>query len=91
MARQPTFRHKAAPEFWLHFDRLPSEVQTLARKNYELLKSDPRHPSLQFKKAGKVWSVRVGQHYRALAAAIPEGFLWIWIGSHDEYDRLIQE
>ena len=89
MAKQPTFRHKAAPEFWQYLNRLPPDVQLLARKNYELLKIDPRHPSLQFKKIGKVWSARVGQGHRALAAAIPEGFLWLWIGPHDEYDRLI--
>jgi hypothetical protein len=89
MAKQPTFSHKAAPEFWRHLNSLPPDVQLLARKNFELLKVDPRHPSLQFKKIGKVWSVRVGQGHRALAAAIPEGFLWLWIGPHDEYDRLI--
>jgi hypothetical protein len=40
-------------------------VRDLADKNFRLLKTDPSHPSLHFKKLGKVWSARVGLHYRA--------------------------
>ncbi|WP_420795895.1 hypothetical protein [Candidatus Symbiobacter mobilis] len=54
-----------------------------------MLKSDISHPSLQFKKCGTVYSVRVGSHYRALATTIQEGFLWFWIGTHAEYDKLL--
>ena len=63
----------------------------MADKNYRLLKSDPTHPSLHFKKIGKkkLWSVRVGIGYRALGVEKPEGIYWFWIGSHAEYDRLI--
>ncbi len=57
-------------------------------KGYELLKRDPRHPSLHFKKLGKFWSARVGMHHRALAVEVEDGFLWVWIGTHAEYDRL---
>jgi len=39
---------------------LPASVQKLASENYALLRRDPRHPSLQFKKVGNYWSVRVG-------------------------------
>jgi hypothetical protein len=71
------------------FYELPEEVQLLARKNYELLKSDPHHPSLHFKRVGDYWSVRVGRNYRALATDVDDGVLWGWIGSHAEYDRII--
>ena len=71
------------------FHDLPQEVQGLARANYELLKSNPYHPSLHFKKVGDYWSVRVGRGYRALATETDDGFLWSWIGSHAEYDRII--
>jgi hypothetical protein len=47
------------------------------------------YPSLQFKKVGKYWSARVGWRYRALAVATDDGFLWFWIGSHADFDRLI--
>jgi len=53
------------------------------------LKKNAAHPSLHFKKVGKVWSVRVGSDYRALATKIDGGFLWVWIGTHTEYDKLI--
>jgi len=82
--------HFASPSFWLSYRGLPSAVQKVADKNYELLKSTPRHPSLHFKKIGKYWSVRIGIHYRALAVEVEDGLLWFWVGSHSEYDRLIQ-
>ena len=63
--------------------------QDLARKNYELLREDRRHPSLHFKKVGGNWSVRVGLGYRALGTGVEDGVLWFWIGSHAQYDRLI--
>ncbi len=55
-------RHTASKRFWQCLDALPTDVQSLARKNYALLKTDPGHPSLQFKQlgGGKLWSVRVG-------------------------------
>ncbi len=85
----PTFKHKATVYFWFHYRQLPTDIQSVANKNYSLLKNNPRHPSLQFKKVGKVWSIRVGLKHRALSIQIPEGFLWFWIGEHDEYDRKI--
>ena len=45
--------------------------------------------SWHFKKVGKYRSVRVGRSYRALAVEIEEGLLWLWIGSHAEYDRMV--
>jgi hypothetical protein len=85
-------RHLTLPRFWQHYQQLPKEMQALADKNYELLKVDPQHPSLHFKKVGKrkrLWSVRVGEHYRALGADKPEGVVWFWIGTHAEYDKLL--
>ena len=69
-------------------------MQRLADKNYALLKINPFHPSLHFKKLGQrnqPWSVRVGENYRALALSKPEGVVWFWIGKHDEYERLIRQ
>ncbi|MFI0398784.1 MAG: hypothetical protein ACH34X_06875 [Thiolinea sp.] len=58
-----------------------------------MLREDPLDPSIHFKEvnaAKQLWSARVGIHYRALALAVPEGYVWIWIGHHAEYDQLIQ-
>jgi len=59
--------HKTTQRFWRCFNELPEAIQNLARKNFELLKSDSNHPSLHFKKVGKLWSARIGINYRALA------------------------
>lgn len=81
--------HHATKAFWEGFDRLPPEIQTLARKNFRLMKRNPGHPSLSFKKVGRFWSVRVGRSYRALAVVRDQDCVWFWIGPHDEYERLI--
>jgi hypothetical protein len=56
-----------------------------------MLKNDSWHPSLHFKKVGKFCSMRIGLNYRALAVQDEEDFIWVWIGTHDEYERTIQE
>jgi hypothetical protein len=53
-------------------------------------RENPRHPSLQLKKVGRFWSVRVGLNYRALAVVASDGLLWFWIGSHAEYIEKIK-
>jgi hypothetical protein len=83
-------RHFASPAFWENYARLPEQVRALADKNYALLKENPRQPSLQLKKVGRFWSVRVGSRYRALAVEIDDGLLWFWIGSNADYDGLSQ-
>jgi hypothetical protein len=63
-----------------------------ARKNYELWKVNPHHPSLQFKcvqPAEAVYSVRVGIGWRAVGVVNDDGILWFWIGSHAAYDKLL--
>ena len=81
-------RHFASLAFWEAYQRLPGAVRELADKNFELLKQEPSHPSLRFKKVGRFWSVRVGLRYRALATQVDGGLLWFWIGSHADYDAL---
>lgn len=84
-------KHTASERFWQCFDKLPSDIQTLARRNYRLLKADPSHPSLQFKalRGGRMYSVRIGLHYRALGVPVDQGVHWFWIGSHAAYDKLV--
>jgi hypothetical protein len=82
-------KHFTSPDFWHLFSRLPPEIQKLARENYELLRHDPRHPSLRLKKARGYWSVRVGRGYRALGRDMDSGILWGWIGRHDAYMKIL--
>jgi len=63
----------------------------MAHEYYNRLKSGFRHPPLDFKKIGKYRSVRIGLHYCALAVEIPEGLVWFWIETHDQYQRMIKK
>ncbi len=80
--------HFTSPSFWECYNNLSKNIQKLSDKNFDLLKENPKHPSLHFKKVNKYYSVRVGTRYRALAIEINEGLLWFWIGTHSEYDAL---
>jgi hypothetical protein len=82
-------KQHASPDFWACYRALPVDVQCLADRNFALLKADPRHPSLHFKKIGSLWSARVGLHYRALATADGDDLVWFWIGTHADYDRAV--
>jgi hypothetical protein len=82
--------HFATPEYWFYYRQLPPEIRALADSKFEILKSDPRHPSLRLKKIGMFWSVRIGLFHRALAKERDEGLLWFWIGRHDTYDQMLK-
>jgi len=84
-------KHFANPDFWFHYRQLPDHIRALADKNFELLRNDPRHPSLHLKKIGIFWSARVGLQYRALAKDRKEGLVWFWIGRHDRYEEILKQ
>lgn len=82
-------RHFASGRFWAAYDGLPAHIQALADKNFELLNADLGHPGVQLKKVGRYWSARVGLNHRALAVSHDGNLLWFWIGTHADYDRLL--
>lgn len=86
-------KHYTVESFWNEYHSLKPEIQELADKNYELLRENPKHPSLHFKKIGRFYSVRVGKKCRALGVETRDksGILWFWIGHHDKYDLLIKQ
>ena len=83
--------HRTTERFWKCFNELPKEIQRIAREQFNLFKSDPHYPSFHFKKGGKVWSIRVSLNYRALGIKDSNDFVWIWIGIHDEYEKMIKK
>ncbi len=83
--------HRTTNRFWKCYEDLPALVQKISEKKFNLLKTNPSHKSLHFKKVGKFWSVRAGMNYRALAVEDGNDFIWVWIGSHDKYERMIKE
>ena len=81
-------KHFANKDFWKRYKKLPQPIQNLADENFKLLKHNPRRPSLHLKKVKRFWSVRVGIHYRSVGVDSPEGIIWFWIGTHEEYNNL---
>jgi hypothetical protein len=86
--------HRATLRFWQAYDSLPANIRERADQQFERLKTNTRHPSLQFKKIGEsqgkeVWSARVTLDFRALAVKTGTDFLWFWIGDHKTYDKLL--
>ena len=84
-----TFHSHALAEFWVFYDALPQAVQGQADKQFALFEQNPNHPSLRFRQTGPYWSVRVSRGYRALARRRNDDLFWFWIGSHDDYDRML--
>ena len=75
------------------YEKLPTQIQERANSQFEQLKRDPWHGSLEFKRLFKnVWSVRVSDSYRACAVEKDDGvFEWFFIGTHDQYDTLLKK
>ena len=70
----------------------PAAVQRQARNAYKLFKADTTHPSLRFKKLpphDELWSVRINSQYRAVGRWQGDTILWFFIGSHTDYDKLL--
>lgn len=82
-------KHRASPRFWRAYRGLPQQIRQLADRSYKLLKENPSHTSLHFKNVGAFWSSRVGLHHRAIAVETGADFVWFWIGSHADYDKLL--
>lgn len=76
------------------FAELPADVQRQARQAYRIFIQNPYHPSLRFKQihpARPIYSVRIGMDYRAIGVRDVNQIIWYWIGSHADYDKLIQQ
>ncbi len=80
--------------FWRCYSKLPTGAKKQARQAYSLFVSNPYHPGLHFKRIHStrpIFSVRIGIHYRAVGILDAQEITWFWIGSHAEYDRLVEQ
>jgi hypothetical protein len=72
---------------------LPSHVQRQAREAYRLFQANSSHPGLRFKQVNAnppIYSARVGIGYRAVGVKDGDTVVWFWIGSHADYDALLE-
>lgn len=85
---------RTTPGFWDLLSVLPSHVRRQARDAYQLFQQNPAHPGLRFKKIypdPPIYSARVGIGYRAAGVLKDGTIVWFWIGSHADYDKLLEQ
>ena len=88
MISRTTKRFRAA------LSKLPIRVQQQARVAYKHFSQNPQNPSLRFKKVHAtkpIYSARISLDYRALGVVEGEEIIWFWIGSHADYNQLMQQ
>ncbi|MGR3178655.1 MAG: ParE family toxin-like protein [Candidatus Anammoxibacter sp.] len=81
-------------DFFRFFRRLPDRIKQKARKNYKLWKQNPSHPGLDFKNVHPrepIYSIKVGLGWRALGVKKNVTIIWFWIGSHNDYEKILQQ
>ena len=83
-------KSETAPEFWVEYFKLDSNLKKAARKAYRIWHTNHFHPSLRFKcidSRKNIWSTRISKGYRALCIIVGDTAIWFWIGKHDDYER----
>lgn len=76
------------------FKQLPKQIQHQGKESYKRFKQNPYHPSLHFKRIHStqpIYSVRISLDYRAVGMLEGDAILWFWIGSHENYNRLLSQ
>lgn len=84
---------RTRPSFWRACARLDGSAKAAAQRAYALFLENPAHPSLRFKKLGgleRACSVRVNEQYRAVGDRHGDTIFWVWIGTHNEFDKLFR-
>lgn len=73
---------------------LPAHVLQQTREAYRFFRQNPSHPGLRFKQVHSdppIYSARVSISYRAPGVLDRETVVWFWIGSHADYDKLLDQ
>ena len=85
-------KNKREKQFNKLFAKLPSHIQRQATEDFKIFKTNPYYKSFGFKLVDEqeaIYSVRIGLHYRALGQKEGDTMLWFWIGSHEDYNKLV--
>ena len=80
--------------FWKCYALLPRDIKTQARKAFKIFLKNAYHPSLRFKKVHSsrpIFAVRISKDYRAVGNLAGDEMIWFWIGSHEQYDKLLKK
>ncbi|MGD2093284.1 MAG: hypothetical protein PVH61_44400 [Candidatus Aminicenantes bacterium] len=81
-------------DFIKYFNKLPERIKKRSKKVYRQWKENPFEPRFQFKQVHNskpIYSVRVNIGWRALGYKKNNTVLWFWIGSHEDYNKIITQ
>jgi hypothetical protein len=81
---------RGTDRFWLLYTGLPPAIKAAARKTYQRFRANQAHPGLHLERLRndpRAWSVRVTLNYRAVALRRADDWVWVWIGTHRDFDR----
>jgi mRNA-degrading endonuclease RelE of RelBE toxin-antitoxin system len=84
-------KSQTRPTFWHAYESLDARIRKAARRAYRLFADNAQHPSLRFKKLGgydDLWTVRISEQYRAVCERRGDVVIWLWIGTHNDFDKL---
>jgi mRNA-degrading endonuclease RelE of RelBE toxin-antitoxin system len=76
------------------YESLPKQIREQANQAYSQFKKDPYYPGLHFKRihsSRPIYSVRITKDYRAAGVQQDNEIIWFWIGSHSDYDKLMNQ
>jgi hypothetical protein len=87
-------KSRRSKHFRILLEALPPAVRQLAADTYRRWQTNLAHPGLHFRPIdpsdSDIFSIRIGMHYRAICERQPDGsYLWVWIGTHEEYNKLV--
>ncbi len=85
-------KSRRTPRFKELLAQLPAKAQEQADKAYEQFRLNPYHNGLDFKQVqGRkfLYRTRVGDHYRAIGRMEGDTIIWVWIGTHEDYNKII--
>jgi len=70
---------------------MPKDIRRQAWYAFKKCKNDPYQASLQFKKVQEPdgYSARINDDYRVMGVWEGDTIIWVWIGKHGDYDKLI--
>ena len=87
-------KSRTTTQFRKMFSDLPEPIQGRTRKAYRQFMQDSNYPSLRFKKVHPklpIYSARINKDYRAVGQLEEDTVIWFWVGSHAEYDQLLDQ
>lgn len=78
------------PKFKKLFDRLPHDAKAKVTSNYKQWRADPSSVDFRpLKGKPDIWRVSIGLYWRALGRDEGDSIVWYWVGSHNDYDKLV--